>query len=172
MRILTTHAEANLTELARHLFKIEGPHAVAEERKAIAALRHANPHLRAGAKLAEGAPIVVPDIEGLGDIPSPAVAVDLSKEHVKELRTALTRAGEALKSAHDQELNDEKAEATSLRILADDLDNPDEAVARRLAAVEQAGRRRVKELAERRKLHQQALARLGKDLEVLMKALG
>ncbi len=171
MKIIATRAEHNLSELARRLFKIEGPHATAAERKAVAALRHENPHLRPGGALVEGMPIVVPNVEGLEVSAAPVAAFDFAKTGAAELRAALAGLDGMLEAAHAEKLKEEDAAARDLKQHGRELNSVDPAVKERVTVAQQAAKRRAKDLAERRKLDQQALARLLKDSEILTKVL-
>jgi hypothetical protein len=173
MRIIVTRSEKNLSALARRLFTIEGPHAAAAERKAITALRRANPSLLPSGTLSEGAPIVVPDVEGLAS-PTTAAAptADVLKEMAKELRTALARVNEALEEARTGQKKALESDASDLKDYGRELKAMGDIVAERLAAVDKAVKRRAKELSERHKLDDQAVSQLGKDLDGLLKALG
>jgi hypothetical protein len=172
MRIHSTRRETNLTELARQLFNLSGPHEAAMARLAVDALRRANPHLRPESALPEGTPVLVPDVEGLEPAAaSRSVGSDLADEAAKQLRAALGGAAKALDAAVEEELKAEEDAAEQLKRHERELSAVSPDVPERLAKIREAAKARKEELSQHTQFQKTGLARLGKDLEAFAKMM-
>src|SRR5262245_38303531 len=108
MKLHTTQSEGNLNELARRLFKIEGPGADDAEKKAVEALKRANPQLRGEGALPKEAPIVVPDVEGLKPASKAGANVNLPDDTAKQLKRSLDLVETTLAESQEKRISDEK----------------------------------------------------------------
>jgi MoxR-like ATPase len=171
MKLHATKSEKSLNELARRLFKIEGTGSAAEK-KAVEALKTANPQLRGGGALPKNAPVVVPDVKGLKASPEAAEGgVNLGDETAAEIKAAMELTAAALKTSFSEQ---DKAEKLMLK----DLDRisseggTDSDIKKRVAAALEASGKRVELSKARRAIKQKALERLRDDSSELLDSIG
>ena len=171
MNIIAIRKEKTLAELAQSLFKAEAGEGRSVDRKALAALRKANPDVASTGTLAEGTPIVVPEVEGLRPNPAADRGFNLSA-NAADLVALLSRLTDHLENASAQRLKQEETQARELKEHARELTAAGPEVKKRVEAAQRAAKQRTKDLADEQKLNTNDLKHLKKDLDLFSKSLG
>ena len=169
MNVTTSGGDDNLKELARRLYKIRGKRAEIHEAEAVAALRKANPHLRADKPVRAGTLVVVPDVEGLHAATVPPASRDTTTQGADVLRQALDRASRVLLAAARSEQSRQESMSKSLEEHLDE--ELDSSVRAGMTSVQHAAKDQIKALEEHSKRVRSNIARVGKDLDNLLKKL-
>ena len=167
MDIITAKEKTTLAELARRLFASDPDNAKAVERKAIAALRKANPHLKPNESLPEGAPVLVPQIDGAKRAAGRSKGIEFASK-ASELKRALATLEDLLQKSWEQREQQEQSAAEDLKLHTREF-SPE--MKKQVRVVQEAATRRKKEGTEERKQQQQALIRLKKDFQQISKVL-
>jgi hypothetical protein len=168
MRILTTARESSLRDLAHSLFEIKGPTAAADEKRAIDALRAANPQLSARAKIPARTPLTVPDVEKLKPGAEAPESADLRDDLIKQLKEAISSVGQVLEAEHDQAQEEDNAEMRQLKEHTKELTAADKSVGDRLKQIQEGAAQRKHRRTEQREIEKRGLAQLRKDLDTLL----
>ena len=167
MKIHIVKSEQNLEELARTLFKVEGPESAALEKRAVAELKRANPGLKPNRPAPAGEPLLVPEVPGLRRTEPSDESGSTDEETLKQMARALKGVDAALKESHgerkdadQQTLKEITAHQRGLKAAHPEAHERVTATAARLKA-------RAKDLDQEAKLNGADLKRLAGDLDAL-----
>jgi hypothetical protein len=172
MRISTFHGEKTLAELTTRLYKISGTRSEAQLKKAEEALLRANPHLGDFSELADGAPIVVPNVPGVkSGEEDPAISTTPG-----EVARAAREAFAALRGAVESsiELQDTQANAALELLKSRELKaaaTRDPAVKQQMEAALQATQADQKDAQASRDVLEAAFKELQDGLDQLLKRI-
>jgi hypothetical protein len=172
MRYVTTSGDKSIAELAARIYGVEERSAVA--RKAVKALRDANPELEHIAELPRGTIVEVPE-EVLGKEPRRALG-DLTDSvgatAVRSLRAGLDSFAEALEEIADERLAEARAERkllASASVKAAGGEEP--ALERERKALADENEAEIEEARASKKEQKRALEALADELDELLKVM-
>jgi hypothetical protein len=169
MNIHIVKNDQKLNELARTLFKIEGPDAPALEKKAVAELKRTNPQLSATKPLPAGVPLMVPEVEGLKRADEKGDSAGLYEELLKQLARALKGADKTLNESITRLKERDQQMLKDLTANQRVLKNAHPEAFEKMATTAKTIKARAKEFDQEAKLNDADLKQLAADLKQMTK---
>jgi hypothetical protein len=173
MRIITSDGNETLREIARRVFKVRGTRAELRERKSVAALLAANPHLAPNRSIPTGTVVVVPDAESLPrpEVGAAGLSARSSGEHAAVVRKAMETAAGSLYAAADHQRRADEAMLELLEKHKRELKSADEDVQAQVAKVQKAAAVRAKALDAQAKRAKANFGQLSKQFDEFVKLM-